>query len=146
MPITIRQPEPDRSDVANIRNLPIWSPAAGQYIPLRQVVSDFETRFDDDIIYRMNRKRALTVHADPKSGTASVLLGRVKAKIDAIPLPPGHTLEWWGEYRDSARAQRGIAASIPFFLGAMVLIVIVLFNDIVKALPQGMYDFFTGGE
>ena len=44
LPITVRQGEPDRSDVANIQNLPIWSPAAGQYIPLRQVVSDFETK------------------------------------------------------------------------------------------------------
>ncbi len=130
LPITIRQPEPDRGDVANIQNLPIWSPAASQYIPLRQVVSDFETGFDDDIIYRMNRKRALTVHADPKSGPPSVLLGRVKPKIDAIPLPPGHTLEWWGEYRDSARAQRAIAGSIPLFLAAMVLIVVALFNDL----------------
>jgi multidrug efflux pump subunit AcrB len=130
LPITIRQPEPDRGDVANIQNLPIWSPAASQYIPLRQVVSDFETIFDDDIIYRMNRKRALTVHADAKSETPSVLLNRVKPQIDAIPLPPGHTLEWWGEYRDSARAQRAIAGSIPLFLAAMVLIVIALFNDL----------------
>jgi multidrug efflux pump subunit AcrB len=130
LPITIRQPEPDRSDVANIQNLTLWSPAASKYVPLRQVVSDFETTFDDDIIYRMNRKRALTVHADPKSGPPSVLLNRVKERIEAIPLPPGHTLEWWGEYRDSGRAQGAIAASIPLFLGAMVLIVIALFNDL----------------
>jgi multidrug efflux pump subunit AcrB len=130
LPVTLRQPEPDRSDVANIRNLSIWSPAAGRYIPLRQVVSRFATTFDDDIIYRMNRKRALTVHADPRSGPPSVLLDRVKERIEAIPLPPGHTLEWWGEYRDSGRAQRAIAASIPLFFGAMVLIVIALFNDL----------------
>ncbi len=130
LPIYLRQPEPDRSDVSNIQNLSIWSPAAVQYIPLRQVISSFETTFDDDIIYRMNRKRALTVHSDPKSGPPSVLLGRIKDKIEAIPLPPGHTLEWWGEYRDSGRAQSAIAASIPLFLGAMVLIVIALFNDL----------------
>ncbi|MBW2371593.1 MAG: efflux RND transporter permease subunit [Deltaproteobacteria bacterium] len=130
LPIYLRQPEPDRSDVSNIRNLSIWSPAASQYIPLRQVVSSFETTFDDDIIYRMNRKRALTVHADPKGVPPSVLLNRVKAEIEAIPLPPGHVLEWWGEYRDSGRAQKAIAASIPLFLGAMVLIVIALFNNL----------------
>jgi multidrug efflux pump subunit AcrB len=130
LPISVRQPEPDRSDVANIQNLSIWSPAAGVYIPLRQVVSEFATTFDDDIIYRMNRKRALTVHADPKSGPPSVLLDRIRERIDAIPLPPGHTLEWWGEYRDSGRAQSAIAASIPLFFGAMVLIVIALFNDL----------------
>jgi multidrug efflux pump subunit AcrB len=130
LPVTIRQPDPDRSDVSNIQNLPIWSTAAGKYIPLRQVVSNFETTFDDDIIYRMNRKRALTVHADPKSGPPSVLLSRIKEKFEAIPLPPGHELEWWGEYRDSGRAQAAIAGSIPLFLAAMVLIVIALFNDL----------------
>lgn len=34
---------------------------------------------------------------------------------------------------------------VGFYL-LMVLIVVVLFNDIVKVLPQGIYDFFTGGE
>jgi multidrug efflux pump subunit AcrB len=130
LPVYVRQPEPDRSDVSNIENLSIWSAAASQYIPLRQVVSKFETVFDDDIIYRMNRKRALTVHADPAGEPPSVLLGRVKDRIEAIPLPPGHELEWWGEYRDSGRAQAAIAKSIPMFLAAMVLIVIALFNDL----------------
>ena len=130
LPVILRHPEPDRSDVSSIRNLSIWSPAAAQYIPLRQVVSGFDTVFDDDIIYRMNRKRALTVHADAVSESPSVLFERVRAQIEAIPLPPGHELEWWGEYRDSSRAQAGMAAGIPMFFGAMILIVIMLFNDL----------------
>ena len=130
LPVIVRQPEPDRSDVSTIHNLSIWSPAAAQYIPLRQVVRRFDTGFDDDIIYRMNRKRALTTHADPVSGTPSALLDRVKPLIDAIPLPTGYELEYWGEYRDSARARAAIASSIPLFFAAMVLIVIALFNDL----------------
>jgi multidrug efflux pump subunit AcrB len=130
LPVIIRQPEPDRSDVSTIQNLTVWSPGAGKYIPLRQVVSDFNTVFDDDIVTRMNRKRALTVHADPVSGPPSVLLDRVKPEIEAIARPHGYELEWWGEYRDSDRAQAAIAASVPMFLAAMVLIVIALFNDL----------------
>jgi multidrug efflux pump subunit AcrB len=130
LPVIIRQPEPDRSDVSTIQNLQTWSRAAGRYVPLRQVVSDFETTFDDDIVYRMNRKRALTVHADPVAETPAALLARVKPLIEAIPLPPGYELEWWGEYRDSNRAQAAIARSVPLFLAAMVLIVIALFNDL----------------
>jgi multidrug efflux pump subunit AcrB len=130
LPIVLRQPEPDRRDVSTIQNLSIWSPAAGKHIPLRQVVSGFDTAFDDDIVFRMNRKRALTVHADPVSGPASVLMERVQPKIEAIPLPAGYELEWWGEYRDSRRAQSGVFAGIPLFFAGMVLIVIALFNDL----------------
>ncbi len=47
---------------------------------------------------------------------------------------PDYELEWWGEYRDSKRAQAGIAASLPFFLLIMVLIVIALFNALRQPL------------
>lgn len=130
LPIVVRAPEEERSNIVNINALQIWSRAAGQMIPLRQVVSGFETVFEDDIIMRLNRKRTLTVHADPESGPASVLINRVKPKIEALDFPPGYTLQWWGEYRDSNKAQAGIGNSIPFFFAGMVLIVIVLFNGL----------------
>jgi len=128
LPIIWRAPAPERLDIASIRNLQIWSPAARQSIPLRQVVSGFETAFEDDMIWRLNRKRTITVHADPTSGPPSVLFGRIRPRVEAIELGPDYELQWWGEYRDSRRAQAGIAESIPFFLLAMVLIVIGLFN------------------
>jgi multidrug efflux pump subunit AcrB len=134
LPIVFRAAEAERSDIASIQNLQIWSPVAQQAIPLRQVVSGFDTLFEDAIIQRLNRKTTITVHADPAIGVPSELLGRVKPKIEALELPPGYELEWWGEYRDSARAQAGIAASIPFFFAAMVLITIALFNALRQPL------------
>jgi len=130
LPIMIRAPESEREDVASLGNLSIWSPAAQQSIPLRQVVSEFETRMHDPIVQRLNRKRTITVHADPAHGVASAELERVRPEIEALPLPAGYTLEWWGEYRDSARGRAGIAASLPAFLIGMVLIVVALFNSI----------------
>ena len=130
LPIVVRAPAIERDDVTNLNDLQIWSPAAGRRIPLRQVVSRFETDFEDEMIMRLNRKRTITVHANPSSGAASVLFGRVRPQIEAIELPPGYALEWWGEYRDSARAQEGLSASLPFFLLGMVLIVIALFDAI----------------
>jgi len=134
LPIVIRQPEPARSHIDSIQNIQIWSPVAASFIPLRQVVSSFETRFDDEMVMRMNRSRALTVHADPVGVPASELLERVKPQIDALDYPPGYRVEWWGEYRDSARGTAAIMGSVPFFLLAMVLIVIALFNDLRKPL------------
>ncbi len=71
LPILMRAPERERGDVASIQNIQIWSVAARQAIPLRQVVSDFKTVFEDDIIQRLNRKRTITVLADPISEPAS---------------------------------------------------------------------------
>jgi multidrug efflux pump subunit AcrB len=99
-------------------------------IPLRQVVSAFETAFEDEIVMRLNRTRTITVHADPKSGPASRLLGRVRPAIEALELPPGYELEWWGESKSSADAQRALAGTIPVFIVAMVLIVITLFHNL----------------
>ncbi len=134
LPILFRAPEEERSDVASVNNLQIWSPAAQQSIPLRQVVQSFETTFEDEIVQRLNRKSTITVHADPTEGTAPALFGRIRSKVEALELGPDYELEWWGEYRDSSRAQAGIAASLPFFFLAMVLIVIGLFNSIRQPL------------
>ncbi len=130
LPIVFRAPESERLDIASINNLQIWSPAAGKSIPLRQVVREFRTGFEDEILERLNRKTTITVHADPAEGTAAALLARIRPKVEALEMGPDYELAWWGEYRDSSRAQAGIAASLPIFLIMMVLIIIALFNSI----------------
>jgi len=130
LPILFRAPEEERSNIASINNLQIWSPAAQQSIPLRQVVRKFKTSVEDQILQRLNRKTTITVHADPSEGTAPALLERIRAKVESLELGPDYELQWWGEYRNSTRAQEGIGANMPFFLLAMVLIVIGLFNSL----------------
>jgi multidrug efflux pump subunit AcrB len=132
LPIMLRQPEPFRSEIDSMQNLQIWSPASASFIPLRQVVSSFETHFDDDIVMRMNRTTALTVHADPAGVPPSVVLKGVMSAVEALDYPPGYRVEWWGEYRDGKRATGAIMGSVPAFLLAMFLIVVALFNDLRK--------------
>ncbi len=134
LPIFFRAEPAERADIASIQNLQIWSPAAQQSIPLRQVVSGFETVFEDPIIQRLNRKPTITVHADPRSGPASVLFDRIRGPVEALELPPDYALDWWGEYRDSARGQAGIMASLPIFLLLMVLVTVALFNSLRQPL------------
>lgn len=134
LPIVIRAPEAERTNITSIQNLQIWSPAARGMIPLRQVVSGFETVYEDEIIMRKDRKRTIIVHADPISGPVSDLHVRVQPGIEAIELPPGYEQEWGGEFEDSARAQAGLARMLPVFILLMVLIVIVLFNNLKQPL------------
>jgi multidrug efflux pump subunit AcrB len=130
LPIILRAPENQRGDVASIRNLQIYSPAAQSVIPLRQVVIGFETIFEDEIIQRINRERVITALADPRVGEAAPLLAAVRDRIESIPMPDGYRLEWWGEYKSSGDAQAALATKIPVFVIAMVLITIALFNSL----------------
>ena len=130
LPIIVRAPADERTDFDQIRSIQVWSPIAGQTVPLRQVVSHFETHFEDDMIWRLDRLPTYTVHADPIQGASAVLLERIKPLVEAIELPAGTGIEWWGESRDSANAAAGLNATLPVFLGAMVLIVIALFNSL----------------
>ena len=103
-------------------------------IPLRQVVSGFDTSFEDEIVNRRDRKRTMTVYADPDVGLATSLFGRVKPQVEALDLPTGYALEWGGEYEDSGKAQAALASSIPVFVLAMILVTIVLFNSLLQPL------------
>jgi multidrug efflux pump subunit AcrB len=135
IPIVSRAPLEERDDVASLGAVQIWSPVAEQAIPLRQVVSTFETRFDDAIIMRRDRVRTIEARADPFPGAlASELLEAVKPQIEALELPPGYSLSWGGEFEDSSRAQGYIAAGVPVPLLLMALILVLLFNNLRQPL------------
>jgi len=133
-PIIARPPLAERSDVAAIRSMQIWSPAAGRMIPLSQVVSRTEVGWEDPIVMRRDRSPTITVHADPRSELPSHLLNRVRPEIEKIALPRGYSLAWGGEDEDSREARAALAKPLPVALLLMVLIVVCLFNSIRSTL------------
>lgn len=134
IPIILRAENYLRRDIASAQNLQIWSPTAERMIPLRQVVSGFETSFEDEIVNRRDRKRTMTIFADPDVGLATSLFGRVRPQVEALERPTGYELEWGGEYEDSGKAQAALASSIPGFVLVMILVTIVLFNSLRQPL------------
>jgi multidrug efflux pump subunit AcrB len=134
IPVLFRQPAPTRLDIANLRQIPIWSPVAQRYIPLANVVTDLETVWTDQVVERRNRKRTLTVVADPTNDSAPTLWKRLAPQVEALPFPPGYHVEWGGEYESQTDAQAALFAPIPLFVGIMVLIVVSLFNAIRQPL------------
>jgi multidrug efflux pump subunit AcrB len=134
IPIILRAEDHLRQDISSAQNVQIWSPIAQRMIPLRQVVSGFETSFEDEIVNRRDRKRTIIIYADPEEGLASALFNRVRPPVEALELPPGYELEWGGEYEDSGKAQAALAGSIPVFVLAMILVTVVLFNSLRQPL------------
>jgi multidrug efflux pump subunit AcrB len=134
IPVLFRAPSPLKDDVANLSQIPIWSPVAQRYVPLANVVTGLETEWSDRVIERRNRKRTLTVVTDPTNDSAPTLWGRLAPQIEALSFPPGYYVEWGGEYESQTDAQEALFAPIPMFVAIMVVIVIGLFNAIRQPL------------
>ncbi|ROV58644.1 efflux RND transporter permease subunit [Vibrio ponticus] len=137
MPIVARLPEEERVDIRNIEGMKIWSPALSEYIPLQQVTLGYEMLWEDPIIVRKDRKRMLTIMADPDilgEETAATLQKRIQGQIEAIELPPGYSLEWGGEYESSGDAQASLFTTMPLGYLFMFLITVFLFNSVKEPL------------
>lgn len=137
MPIVTRLPENERVDISTIEGMKIWSPALSQYIPLQQVVLGYDVIWEDPLIVRKNRKRMLTVMADPDilgEETASTLQKRLQPQIEAIDFPTGYSLEWGGEYESSRDAQASLFQTMPMGYLFMFLVTVFLFNSVKESV------------
>ncbi len=134
LPIILKANEEQGTDISDLTGLQIWSPVANRSVPLSQIMLGVETVFEDEIIYRRDRRRSISIYADSNIGNSSALLDAIRKKIDLIEIPEGYFLEWGGEFEDSGNAQESLATSIPTFIGAMVLLTILLFNSLRQPL------------
>lgn len=132
LPIVTRPPASEHLSVENLQNLQIYSTAAAEFIPITQVVSEFNVEWEDPIIVRRDRKRTITVMADHDilgDETAANLFARVSGKIAEIPLPKGYSLSWGGEHESSTDAQKALFGSLPMGFLVMFIITVLLFNS-----------------
>lgn len=153
MPLVVRSPETERLNADSITDLQVWSADYNSYVPITQAISSFDTEWENPLIIRRDRKRMLSVMADPdlmSDETTDSVFRKVRTDIEAIPLPEGYTLEWGGAYELSTDAQNATFASIPMGYLAMFLITVFLFNTIRQPLaiwctvPLALIGVVTG--
>ncbi|WP_063707568.1 efflux RND transporter permease subunit [Pseudoalteromonas gelatinilytica] len=137
LPIIARSPAEERLNVESLRDLQIYSPVLGVFVPVTQVVDDFIVEWEDSLIMRRDRKRTITVMADHDvigDETPAKLFARVRKNIEAIELPHGYELQWGGEFESSSKAQKAIFGSLPLGYLAMFAITVLLFNSVKQPL------------
>lgn len=81
MPIVLRTPDSERLNAERLNDVMVWSQARQAFIPIDNVVTSFETEWEDPLIMRLDRKRTLTVQTDPTQQggeTSAELLQRIK--------------------------------------------------------------------
>jgi multidrug efflux pump subunit AcrB len=82
LPIVARSPDWERTDFDNLEAIQVWSPAAQRMIPLGQVVTGFDTEFEDPHIWRRDRQTMVRLHADADFELPAEVFARVKAPIE----------------------------------------------------------------
>ncbi|PSU36262.1 efflux RND transporter permease subunit [Photobacterium lutimaris] len=135
IPIVVRSPENERNHQRAVENTEVYSSTSGGFIPVSQLVDSVNVQWQDAILRRINRMPTILVQGDPAPGvlTADAFNG-VRTHIEAIDLPPGYELIWYGEYKASKDANEGLVISAPYGFAAMILSVIFMFNAIRQPL------------
>lgn len=134
IPILFRSPEKERSSLDNLANIQIWSSLQNSFVPLRQVTTGILPVTEDALIKRRDRRRTITVQANPISGLPAKFHATIREQIENIELPTGYTMEWGGEFESSAESQAPLAKVFPLCILGMFLIVVWLFNSFRRPL------------
>ncbi|RLA23371.1 MAG: AcrB/AcrD/AcrF family protein [Gammaproteobacteria bacterium] len=129
IPIVIRSVEDERQRAAtDLAVVQVNPDRSTESLPLSQVIDDTYLKWNDNIIWRWDRRRAISVQASPHNVTAPVLMADVKEKFEAVPLPPGYTLEWDGEYDSAKQSSDALLPGLGPAIAIMLLIIVALSN------------------
>jgi multidrug efflux pump subunit AcrB len=134
LPILMRASADERADAGNLQDIAIWSPVINKAVPATQVISGFETVFENTVLRSRDRIRTIIASCNPTGELATPLFERLRPKIEAMELPPGYSLSWGGEYEDSQKAQAGLGRSLPVGFLLMILTSILLFGKLRQPL------------
>lgn len=135
IPIVLRHIEEERQNVSGMDVLQIDSSSTSSKIPLAQVVDGISTKWDDSMIVRRDRKRTITVQANPIIGvTLPTLQASIIDQIQSIDLPVGYSFTWGGETESTADAQASLVPGVIPTIAVILLTIVVLFNAFLPPL------------
>lgn len=129
IPIVARSIEAERTRAASsLDELQVTPKLSTHAVPVSQVIDGIETPWEDPIIWRWDRRRAITVQCSPNGVTAPTLRNEVVEAFEAIELPPGYRLDWDGEYWSAKQSQEALAPGIVPAVVVMLFLLVALFN------------------
>lgn len=135
IPIIARAPAVERAGETYLGDRLVWSSQQSAYVPIDQVVSRFDVDFEDVLIQRRDRTRAISVRANPQPHeTAAEGFVRFSEIVESVELPPGYTLEWGGEYESAMEANQSLGSQLPLTFIAMLTISFMLFAKVRQPL------------
>ena len=127
-PIFLRNSAPERETAAaDMENLQVERTLSTDTVPM-SAVATVAAEWEDPILVRWERRRAVTVQATPEKVTFPTLYADVIDEFDAIELPPGYELFWDGEHYSTVQAQAALTPGIVPAGAVILFIIVALFN------------------
>lgn len=135
LPVVMRPPESERNTIEKLEDIQVYSPAKQAYVNIGQVVKRIDLEWEDALIKRRDRKRTLSVLADPVADvTPATLHNKIRSAVEAIELPPGYELKWGGEYEAQLKANIAVFSFVPLGVLVMVILTVLLFTSVKQTL------------
>ena len=158
IPVDLRSVRANRTDLAKLEGLNIYSLSGGNSVPLLQIARP-EFRSEVSTVERRNRRRNLTVKCDVTGRTASEVLAEIRPRLDALAAnwPSGYSVEYGGEFEENEKASQSIFSQLPISIFIILMLLVWQFNSFRKTLiifltiPMGLIGailglFVTGSE
>ncbi|ABR46515.1 acriflavin resistance protein [Alkaliphilus metalliredigens QYMF] len=126
IPVVLRIPTDEKNTVQVLDNIFVTSQFTGRNVPIQQI-ADIHSEFSLSRILRRDRDRTITVGLYPKPGySAAEVLNVVEERMEGFEVPQGYMMEFGGESEDRTEAFESLIG--PFFLAAMLIYVILMFQ------------------
>ena len=146
IPVIARMRMEERSRLADLQNLYVYSTQSGQKVPLRQISSMHYT-MQTEKIQRRNQFRTITVSCFPAAGVlASEVLTAAMPQLQEFEktLPPGFKMEIGGEFEERVKGFGELGMVMGISIAMIFMALVVQFKNAVKpllvfaAIPYGI--------
>ncbi len=128
-PITVRLPNVQRTDLAEVSNIPVGI-LGNQTVPLSEIAT---VRFKDTYasFSREQTKRRVAVLINPRGVDTETFVNEAQALIAKdVKLPQGSYLEWGGNFKNLQQAKERLSIMGPIAILAILLMVYAAFGKI----------------
>jgi multidrug efflux pump subunit AcrB len=152
IPVVAKLRMEERSQLADVQNLYIYSSNGSQKVPLSLISTiEYEARVEN--IRRRNQFRTVTIGAFPVEGVLpSQVLRQVTPQLQQLQrsLPPGYQLQIGGEQEEQDKGFRNLAIVLAISVTMIFLALVIQFRHAIKpfivfaAIPYGMVGALFG--
>ena len=128
-PISVRFPREMRDSVSALQQLPIVT-SEGAVVSLSQV-ADVVVRPGPSMIKSENAQPTVWVYVDVRDRDVVGYVREAQQRVAAaVPLPPGYSISWSGQFEYAQRAAERLAWVVPATIGIIFLLLFAAFRRV----------------
>lgn len=131
--IALRLPASYRRDPSSLREILLSAPN-GERVRLGQI-ANVDVVPGPELISRENGQRRIVVQTNVRGRDLGGFVAEARPKLEkAVPLPPGYSLEWGGQFENQERATRRLMIVLPMALLIIFGLLFATFQSVRQSL------------